>query len=130
MRYMEQLSLFDEPITSEISNTEAPAIKTEEVVISAPIIQEEVIEKVTEEITTVEFVEEETFEVGDTVKIKVPQDKDSEFYLYLKHYYPHVMNKTGFIQHIEKASSGRMICDVNIHGTVLPIATEELKKMY
>lgn len=69
----------------------------------------------------------ETVYIGQKAKIRIPEDKESEEYYYLKYYCTAYLSKTGEIINISQAASGKIICEVNFHGESFLFHVDELK---
>lgn len=67
-------------------------------------------------------ISDNTFEIGDTVKIQlIDEETDGISHNYLKYYYPHVIGKVGNIVSIEGSSY-----QVYVNNTYIWLSAEEL----
>ena len=64
----------------------------------------------------IESVPDEEIYIGQKVKIRLPEDKESEEYYYLKYYATSHLNRAGEISSISKKENGKTICEVDFHG--------------
>lgn len=59
---------------------------------------------------------DEEIYIGQKVKIRLPEDKESEEYYYLKYYATPHLTKAGEISSITIAENGKTVCDVEFNG--------------